>query len=199
MTGSPDQTATSIIGLDTETRDPNLMDLGPGDIREDGHLVGISLAVPEGDSWYFPVGHESGENLDLESVRQYLNDTLGREIPTTGANLGYDFGWLRKIGVEVSGPVRDTQILEPLIDEEQAHYNLETLGLKYTGKGKSEEILLARLAELGHTGKAAKSGIYKLTPEGLGPYAREDALLPIRISEKQIRETERQDVNDLMD
>jgi len=199
MSDFPDLSSASIIGLDTETRDPNLMDLGPGDIREDGHIVGISLAVPEGDSWYYPVGHDTGENLDRDVVSQYLRDTLGREIPVTGANLGYDYGWLQTIGVQVSGPCRDTQILEPLIDEEQAHYNLETLGQKYVGEGKNEKILISRLAELGHTGEAAKSGIYKLTPEELSTYARADALLPIRIYEKQILEIERQDLNEIMD
>ena len=41
------------MSIDLETRDPNLMEMGPGDIRHDGEVVGIALAA-EGFSRYFP-------------------------------------------------------------------------------------------------------------------------------------------------
>ena len=30
-----------IIGLDVETKDPNLKELGPGGVRNDGYLLGV--------------------------------------------------------------------------------------------------------------------------------------------------------------
>ena len=42
----PDLLGANYIGIDCETCDPNLLEMGPGDIRRDGKLVGISVSVP---------------------------------------------------------------------------------------------------------------------------------------------------------
>ena len=37
--------SSKYIALDTETCDPNLKTHGPGGVRNDGHLAGISLSL----------------------------------------------------------------------------------------------------------------------------------------------------------
>ena len=55
------------IAIDTETRDPNLTSIGPGYIRGDGEVVGISVAC-DGFEGYFPFGHETGFNFPKNKV-----------------------------------------------------------------------------------------------------------------------------------
>ena len=193
----PDLSKSELIGLDTETKDPNLKEMGPGDIRGDGHVAGISLAVPEGDKWYLPIAHEQGDNLDTDAVARYLRGTLRSHQFVTGANLGYDRGWLRTIGVTVPGIDRDTQLLEPLIDEEQAHYSLEALSQKYLGVGKTEDLLLEAAREAGFDNP--KGSIWRLPHEVVAPYAEDDAWLAVQIYQKQIKEIEKQDLTGIMD
>ena len=50
-----------------ETNDPDLKELGSGNVTGDGHIAGITVAV-EGWSGYFPIGHESGGNMDKKLV-----------------------------------------------------------------------------------------------------------------------------------
>lgn len=51
----PNLTAAKVIGFDTETWDPEMMQAGPGWARGKGHIIGASLAVEDGSSWYFPI------------------------------------------------------------------------------------------------------------------------------------------------
>ena len=55
------------IAIDTETRDPSLTSIGPGYIRGDGEVVGISVAC-DGFEGYFPFGHETGFNFPKNKV-----------------------------------------------------------------------------------------------------------------------------------
>ena len=66
----PRLSSASVIGFDTETYDPDLKTKGPG-VRRDGHIIGISVAT-EDRSWYFPMRHTIGPNLDRDPVN-YTN------------------------------------------------------------------------------------------------------------------------------
>ena len=59
----PDLTKYPQIAIDLETRDPNLMTMGPGWARNDGYVVGIAIAAGD-QAWYFPIRHENGHNMD---------------------------------------------------------------------------------------------------------------------------------------
>ena len=189
-----------LIGVDCETRDPNLLDRGPGDIRKDGEVVGISLATPGGWKRYYPIGHEGGGNVDRDVVVRYVRNQLARAKAVTGANLGYDVGWLRTLDVDLldfRARTLDVQLLEPLIDEDAPGYSLDKIAHRYLGRGKNEERLRERAKELGLDPKA---DLWKLPAQDVGEYAEEDALLPIEIVPKQlelIREQELEEVLDL--
>ena len=74
----PRLTGVTQLGLDCETKDPNLLTKGPGSIRRDGYIVGVSLAT-EDKSWYFPIAHEGGGNLDKDKTVKWLKEVLDND------------------------------------------------------------------------------------------------------------------------
>ena len=86
----PNLSSASMIGVDTETYDPELLSKGPGSKR-DGYMVGVSIATPEGFRQYYPLRHKEGGNLPVSMVLGWLSEQLGREgQPKVGANLLYE-------------------------------------------------------------------------------------------------------------
>ena len=191
-TGFPDLSRASVIAIDCETKDPELVDVGvvkgkgPGWARGIGHIVGVSIGVPGGYSWYFPIRHEvePEDNLDPAAVLAWLRDTLGNpHQPKIGANLMYDVGWLAHEGVEVRGELVDVQYAEALLDE-RAEVALEVLGGKYLGEGKQSNLLYQWCSDFycGAVGPRQRANIYRAPPRLVGPYAQSDADLPLRLA-----------------
>jgi len=168
-----------ILGLDCETKDPKLLSEGPGSLRGDGYIVGISLAT-EDNKWYFPIAHEGGGNLDKDKITSWLKNVLGTKTPKVGANILYDLEWLRAdLEVHVKGPIYDIQVAEPLLDEnKQGGYSLNNLSEHYLGVCKEEENLKAAAQSYGID---PKSELWRLHSKYVGPYAEADAQLPIHI------------------
>lgn len=190
----PNLQGIDILGIDTETKDLNLEDRGPGGVRGDGHIIGVSIATPE-QSWYFPMRHEYGPqahlNMEPSNVLHWLSDTI-QARPTrsyVGANLLYDLEWLKCEGVEVplEAKLFDIQYAEPLLDEEARSYALESLARKHLGEGKETPLLYKWCADSfggESTFKQAKN-FWRSPPSLVGPYAEADAMLPLRILAKQ--------------
>lgn len=191
----PDFSQSKQISLDCETRDPHLMDMGPGGVRYDGQVVGISLSDGT-QTVYLPFAHEGGDNLDKAKVLAYAETVLKTDKPKIGANLIYDLEWLRAEGVSVTGPIWDIQIAEPLIDENQVSYSLSALSKKYLGEDKDEALLRQAAATYGVD---PKSGLWRLPARYVGPYAEADAALPIRIWEQQKRVLHEEDLWDIFE
>ena len=141
------------IAIDTETRDPNLKEKGPGYVRGDGEIVGISIAV-DGYADYFPFAHESGFNFPKKRVLEFMKDILSGEQDKIFHNAMYDVGWLKKEGVDVKGRVIDTMVVAPLINENMYWYTLNSLGMEYLQEGKSEAELRQAAEEWGIDPKA---------------------------------------------
>jgi len=178
----PDLRNAPEISVDLETRDPNLMDLGPGGARGDGEVVGIALATKEHGSRYYPIAHAGGGNLDRDKVIRYTREQLGTKTPKVGAKIIYDLEWLRTLDIRPQGPFYDIQVAEPLIDEYKRSYSLQALSLEYLGEGKDETLLREAATTYGVD---PKSGLWKLPAAFVGPYGEADAELPLRIWEKQ--------------
>jgi DNA polymerase I-like protein with 3'-5' exonuclease and polymerase domains len=177
------------LGIDLETRDDNLFTTGPS-TRTGGYIVGVSVATDD-RAWYLPVRHLDGlgENLCEQSVRRWLRDVLATNgNPKIFANALYDMEWLRWWGVPVEGAIHDVQFAEPLLDENARTYSLESLGQKYIGEGKDDTPLYEWLAMAygGQPTRRAQGGnIYRAPTALVGPYAEQDAMLPVRIWYKQ--------------
>lgn len=180
----PDLRNEKIVGLDTETFDPDIKTKGPG-VRRSGYMVGISVAVPDGHKWYLPFDHAEGVQLDKEVVMRWAKDNLTVSGQTkVGANLLYDLDYLYHAGIKVSGPFHDIQVAEPLINENRKVYNLNSLALRYLGIPKTEQLLEDACKNWGFKG-SPQAHIWRLPAKFTGPYAEDDALLPIKIFEKQ--------------
>lgn len=170
---------------------------GPGGVRHDGRLIGVSLATDTGYNGYFPFAHEGGDNLDRETVLSWLRTTLSGEQIKVGANLLYDLEWLREAGVDVKGTLRDIQVAEPLIDEEKdGGYSLSNLAKSYLAIDKNEELLRDAARALGVD---PKSGLWKLPARYVGPYAEADAALPLQIWQYQEKELRKQGLWDIFE
>ena len=197
----PNLSGATCIALDTETYDPELLDNGPGWARGKGHIVGASVAVAGGHSWYFPIRHtvESEYNLDPDHTLAWLRDTLGNSRQAKlGANLTYDVGWLRQEGVHVKGQLIDTCFAEALLDE-SAEVNLDTLGVKYLGEGKETNLLYQWCSDSygGKPNDGQRANIYRSPPRLVGPYAQGDADLPLRVAAKQYQQLVKENLYEL--
>lgn len=195
----PNLSAAKVIGFDTETYDPELLKAGPGWGRKSGHLIGVSLAVEDGTSWYFPIRHgiengkqvlpehEAAMNMDPENVLRYVNHVLRDNRPKVGANLLYDVGWLMEEGVSVGGSLFDVQYAEALLNSETPRVDLDSLGERYLGLGKTTSVLYEWLADWcgGTIGERQRANLFLSPPSLAGPYGEGDAALPIAIMNRQ--------------
>lgn len=184
----PDLRGAHVLSIDTETYDPDLLTHGPGWARGKGHIVGVSVAVPE-RAWYFPVRHEVEPeyNMNPDHVFAWLRDTLKhKHQPKVGANLIYDLGWLSDEGVEVAGDLVDVQIAEALLDE-RGEVNVDFLGQKYLGVGKETSLLYQWCADFygGEPTGKQRANIYRAPPRLVGPYAEMDAVVPMGVAKAQ--------------
>jgi DNA polymerase I len=114
-----------LLALDTETTstDP---------LRAD--LVGISLAVSEGEGYYIPLRHEGGSNAEFAEVAGRLGGLLAdARIPKAGHNIKYDLAVLRRAGLPISAPAFDTMIAEWLCNPGSRSLGLKELGFVRLG------------------------------------------------------------------
>lgn len=161
-----DLNAASTIAFDTETTGVNPLQ---------DQLVGISLSGNPERGYYFPVGHDKGQQLPLDDVLSALKPLLTNpEIAKIAHNAKYDLLVLRQVGVEVSPITFDTMLAEWLITPDSRHLGLKALawvrlGVDMTliedliGKGKSQ-ITMAQVP----IAEAA-------------PYAAADAVVTLRL------------------
>jgi DNA polymerase I-like protein with 3'-5' exonuclease and polymerase domains len=174
----PDLRHAKEIAIDTETKDPNLTSMGSGCIRRDGHIAGYAIAV-DGASYYLPVRHEEGPNLDPHQIRRYMSNLCADPDRTyVFHNAPYDIGWLHAEGIDVKGSVVDTMVAAPLLDENRFSYRLDALGKDYLGDRKDERLLREAARDWGLN---AKSEMHKLPAMYVGSYAEQDAALTLRL------------------
>jgi DNA polymerase I-like protein with 3'-5' exonuclease and polymerase domains len=179
----PDLSGAKLIAVDTETCDPSLRQRGPGAVRGEGHVVGISVATDTGINCYLPIAHGDGGNLDKARVIDWAKREFGRANQAkVGANFIYDLEWLRATGIEIKGPLYDIQIAEPLLDEEKVSYSLNALAKEYLNEEKNEKELIEAAKAFNVD---PKGGLHLLHSRYVGPYAEADARQTLRIFQLQ--------------
>ena len=120
-----------LVALDTETTSLDPMR---------ATLVGLSLAVAPGTSWYLPFAHVAPDGelaggvpprnlppLDsavLAPLRALLADPL---VPKAGHNIKYDWLVLRRAGVELSGVRYDSMLASFVLDPGRRSHGLDEL------------------------------------------------------------------------
>jgi len=183
------------IAIDLETKDPNIMDKGPGWATKDGEIIGVAIAV---DGWkgYYPIRHETGFNHDPRVVFDWLNEMLSGEGEKIAHNATYDFGWLEAEGVKWNGRIIDTMIAAPLINENKYSYSLNAVSKEYLAESKNEFLLNETAAQWGVN---PKSEMYKIPSQYVGEYAEQDAVLCLKLWDRLKPEITQQDLQTVFD
>lgn len=181
-----------VLAIDLETYDPNLLERGPGSMRRDGYVCGISIANAE-RGWYIPVRHK-GPNVPVEKARKILRALFKVPKIFTGANThAYDLEWLVQDDWLDREDIKrhrweDTQLLEPLIDEDRpGGYSLEELGRSYLGCGKID------------VSQDIKRNMCDFPATTVAEYAIRDAHMCMEIRSKQIERIGEENLGRVMD
>ena len=181
------------IAIDLETNDPQLLELGSGNVVGRGHIAGIAVSV-EGWSGYYPIGHEQGGNLDKKLVLGWLQDLFKQDSRFIFHNAMYDVCWLRSAGLKMPTKIVDTMIAASLIDENRMSYRLDTLAKHYIGLGKDEKVLLEAAKDYGLD---AKKDMWRLPALFVGQYAERDAESTLKLWQRLNMELHNQELIDV--
>jgi DNA polymerase-1 len=165
------------IAFDTETTSTNPMQ---------ATLVGISLAVQEGEGYYIPIGHHSTQpQLPLEQVIAALRPAMTDPAkPKIGHNLKYDWLVLLENGLEVTPLGFDTMIAKWVADPASHRLGLKDMSENYLG------ITMTHIEELIGKGKNQIS-MADVAIEQAAPYAAADAETTLRLVPLMQKELER--------
>jgi len=190
----PDLRQHDEIAIDLETRDPDLKSRGSGSVIGNGEVVGIAVAVA-GSSWYFPIAHGNGPNMERKKVLEWFKDTLACNATKIFHNAMYDVCWIRQLGLKINGLIVDTMIAGSLVDENRYRFDLNSLGWTYCGHGKNEAALNEAAKEWGVDPKAE---MWKLPAIHVGTYAEKDASLTLELWQEMKKEIVAQDIQEVM-
>ena len=208
----PDLKDCKVISMDSETYDPNLIKLGTGVFRNDGYVLGVSVATEKGHKNYYNIGHyDCNQELRTKNI-EYLRYILALPINKLGANLPYDILWLeaweggnKEFGwrsnapqFPIAGKLFDIQVAEALIDENQGRYSLDFLAEKYLELHKEKSEIQLFCDEHSLAGDPRK-WLYKMPFKLVEKYAIADVTLPIDIFHKQWEIMRAQNLLDVFD
>ena len=184
------------ICIDVETRDTHLKTLGIG-VRRGGYIVGIGFTIEDGGSYYLPLRHAGGDNVDLEAALRYFKENAKIfKGELVGANLSYDLDYLWAEGIEfpLVKYYRDIQIADPLIYEMHMNYSLQAIAERYGLAGKDEAMLKTAA---GFYGVDPKNGMWQLPGRYVGAYGEQDTKQPLLILRRQERLIDERDLWDI--
>tara|TARA_R110002012_G_scaffold64998_7_gene170661 strand:+ start:6867 stop:8732 length:1866 start_codon:yes stop_codon:yes gene_type:complete len=186
----PDLSGHKEIAIDLETCDPDLKIMGSGSVRGEGFIVGFAIAV-EGWAGYYPIAHESGNNLDKRLVLEYVQEVLNLPADKIFHNAMYDVSWLRSMNFNINGRIIDTMIAASLVDENRWGFTLDGLAKQYVGLGKNEKILKDAAEAYGVD---AKADMWRLPSLYVGAYAEQDAKATLYLWQSMKKELSDQDL-----
>jgi DNA polymerase-1 len=157
----------SLIAIDTETT--HLMPRW-------AEIVGYSFAWTPGEACYVAVRGPAGAtvidpDVALAKLRPILENS---DIAKIGQNLKYDMIVLRNVGVRLAGAAFDTMVASYLLDAGERNHNLDDLSERYL------DHTTIKISELIGKGKNQKR-MDEVPIDQIGPYAAEDADVPIRL------------------
>ena len=189
----PDLRSYDEIAIDLETKDPELKSKGSGAIIGKGDVVGISVAVYN-ESWYFPIAHGEGPNMDRKKTLAWFKDIL--ECPATKIfhNAMYDVCWIRRLGLKINGLIVDTMIACSILDENRFSYTLNTLSWHFLSKGKNERALNEAAKARGID---PKRDMWMLPAQEVGAYAEKDAELTFELWQRVKKSLVEEDLQDI--
>ena len=175
--------SASVIAFDTETTSTEEMQ---------ADIVGMSLAVKEGEGFYIPVGHLTGNNLPIEQIISAIHAPLTNpHISKVAHNAKYDYIVLARHGLVVSPITFDTMIAEFVVDPSSHNLGLKNLALARLGDE------MTHIEELIGKGKKQIS-MAEVAIESVAPYAAADAETTLRLLPIMQAEVKRVNAEKLM-
>lgn len=159
------------VVIDTETTSLNPMV---------AQLVGISLAVKDGDAAYIPVAHDyldCPQQLAKESALAALKPLLtDPSIHKTGQHIKYDLHVLKHAGIDLEGVTDDTMLASYVLNSTATRHDMDSLAKFYLN---TETISYESVA-----GKGAKQITFdKVAIDTATQYAAEDADITLRLKQ----------------
>lgn len=168
----PNLSGEKILSWDLETKDPGLKEQGPGWSRGEGHIVGIGVATRD-RSWYFPIRHGAGGNLDPKMTLRWAKDLWEADTAKIVYNGLYDIGWMTSEGLKMGGRVIDPLAAAVLVNENRLTYKLSPTLKAYGLQGKDESLLTDAAKAWGLD---AKSNLHQFHSSHVGPYGEWDTM-----------------------
>ena len=173
--------------------------MGIGVRRPGCYMVGYSVKLQGGPSFYVPFRHQNGDNVDETGALRYLRDQVKQfKGEVVGANLSYDLDYLAEEGAvfrEVEY-YRDIQIADPLLYELHQSFSLKNIGERYGIMAKDEKLLTEAARAYGTD---PKSGLWRLPARYVGAYAERDVQSPLDIIERQERLIDKKGLRQIYD
>lgn len=167
------------ISFDTETTSTDPLE---------AELVGISIALEEGNASFLSVSEEREEvRKQIAPLKGILEDP---NILKIGQNIKYDINVLKKYGIRVAGPMFDTLVAHYLINPEYRH-NLDYLAETYL---RYQTIHIEEL--IGSRGKGQLT-MRQVPREVVVDYACEDADITLKLKNIFEKMLEKEDLTDL--
>ncbi len=197
LTGSGRYSARKNVGLevrmfdymviDIETKDPNLLDKGPGVFRDDGYILGVGVNAPFMHLCkYFNLAHpDCTEELHDRNVK-ILRELFMNPCAKVFVNGLYDLGWLInwRYHFEIAGRYEDIITREALLDAYAPSYSLDFISKKYGSKGKRED-RIKRICEQNGWKGAPQAHLWKMNASDISEYMSGDLEEPAYIFEQQ--------------
>ncbi|MEM8603506.1 MAG: DNA polymerase I, partial [Cyanobacteria bacterium P01_H01_bin.121] len=175
---TPEQLAELVDRLQalTDPESPVAWDTETTDLEaRDAALVGIGCCWgAESDAIaYIPLGHNEGDNLELQPTLAALRPILeSDQYPKALQNAKFDRLILRHQGIELKGVVFDTMLASYLLNPDGSH-NLESLSTRYLGLipdsysdlvAKGETIATVEIAKVANYCGMDVHATYRLVP-----------------------------------
>ena len=169
------------IDLETDSRSPI-----------NGRIVGISICFETNKSYYIPIRHNFGTQLNagyvLHSLKPILENNSKHFI---GHNIKFDFMIFQNEEIEITNLYFDTMVASYLLSPEEHRHNLDTVSLRYLHHK------MIPIEEL--IGKKGKSQLCftETSVEDAAKYSGEDANITFRlwkVFEKKLAEMDMQNL-----
>jgi len=154
-------------------------------------LVGIALAVNGEQGYYIPLTHDHGQQLDLQTVIDALQEPMTNpDIPKYAHNAAYDIVVTARHGLDVTPVKFDSMIGEWLLDPTSKFLGLKNFAQQYFN------IYMTPIKDLIGTGKKQKT-INQVPIDQAAPYAAADAAITFRAVEHLRPKLEDEDLAEL--
>lgn len=164
-----DLKAVKLFALDTETTSVNI---------QEAELVGISVAYDKDETiktFYIPVFHQIGEQLEIEEVLDTLKPIFEDEsIKKTLQNAKFDYNILQNYGIKLKGVFFDTMLASYIKDPARKH-GLKTQSLEHLNH------IMQEITELIGSGKNQIS-MECVSVEEATSYACDDAYATLELT-----------------